>query len=68
MKSTDNNQLLTTTIDDMKFTEKKIKKSEKNFVDSNNCCIFVLGKGNNPTTKVKQLKIHYYETHQQHYE
>ena len=71
MKFTDNNQLLTTTIDDMKFTEKKIKKSEKNFVDSNNCCIFVLGKGNNPTTKVKQLKIQYYETHhqhQQHYE
>ena len=52
----------------MKFTEKKIKKSEKNFVDSNNCCIFVLGKGNNPTTKVKQLKIQYYETHHQHYE
>ena len=57
------------TIDDKKFTEKKNqKKSEKNFVDSNNCCIFVLGKGNNPTTKVKQLKIQYYETHHQHYE
>ena len=53
MKFTDNNQLLTTTIGDMKFTEKKkSKKSEKNFVDSNNCCIFVLGKGNNPITKV----------------
>jgi hypothetical protein len=35
----------------MKSTEKKIKKSEKNFVDSNLFCIFVLGKGNNPTTK-----------------
>ena len=29
MKSTDNNQLLTTTIDDMKFTEKKSKKVKK---------------------------------------
>ena len=56
MKSTNNNQLLTTTIDDIKVTKKKIKKSEKNFVDSKKCCIFVLGKGNNPTTKVKQLK------------
>ena len=50
-------------IDDMKFTEKKNqKKSEKNFVDSNNCCIFVLetqrfpklcywGKGTTPQQK-----------------
>ena len=52
MKFTDNNQSLTTTIDDMKFTEKKIKKSEKNFVDSNNCCIFVLEKRN----KLKNTK------------
>ena len=42
MKSTDNDWLLTTTIDDIKLTKKKSKKSEKNFVDSNNCCIFVL--------------------------
>ena len=29
MKFTDNNQLLTTTIDDMKFTEKNQKKVKK---------------------------------------
>ena len=29
MKFTDNNQLLTTTIDDMKFTEKKNQKKVK---------------------------------------
>ena len=52
MKFTDNNQSLTTTIDDMKFTEKKNQKSEKNFVDSNNCCIFVLEKRN----KLKNTK------------
>ena len=52
MKSTDNDWLLAVTVCGMKFTEKKSKKSEKNFVVSKNCCIFVMGKGNNPTTKV----------------
>lgn len=52
MKFTDNNQLLTTTIDDMKFTEKKIKKSEKNFVDSNLC----IGEREQPHNKSKTIK------------
>ena len=42
MKYTDNDWLLAVTVCGMKFTEKKIKKSEKNFVVSKNCCIFVL--------------------------
>ena len=43
MKYTDNDWLLAVTVCGMKFTEKKNqKKSEKNFVVSKNCCIFVL--------------------------